>query len=144
MARTQTIKFGDFMDGSYKAEKKDVNKLTRTLVKAGCMVPLALTPKVAFASGIGDAVGQGTGVVANKITGTSLYVLAHALDPVTQILIAISLPIASVVMIGGCFFFMFNRPEKAWATIMNAGLGYILIQLSPLFVKILEEVGKSL
>ncbi|WP_052947646.1 hypothetical protein [Aneurinibacillus tyrosinisolvens] len=147
MAKVQTIKFGEFMDNSYKMpkiSKKDVKKLRNVLVKAGCMVPLVMTPTSVFANGIGDAAGRVAEAGATKVAGSSLYILAHALDPVTQILIAISLPIASVVIIGGCFFFMFNRPEKAWSTIMNAGLGYILIQLSPLFVDILEQVGKSL
>lgn len=149
MTNVQTIKFGEFMDGSWrtqKVSKKDMKKLTNTLIKAGCMIPLAaVSPSAAFASSI---VMTGAGDAANKATsfvaGQTLSVLAHALDPIVQILVAISLPVASVVMIGGCFYFMFGRSEKAWETIQNAGLGYILIQLSPLFINVLEQVGKSL
>ena len=72
-----------------------------------------------------------------------IFTLASALDPVTEILIAISLPIASVIMIGACFFFMFGNNEKAWSLIKNAGLGYILIPLSPLFLDILRTVGEK-
>jgi len=60
-----------------------------------------------------------------------------------QIMVAISFPIASVIMIGACFFFMFGNSERAWNMIMNAGLGYVLIQLSPLFLDILREVGEA-
>ena len=81
-----------------------------------------------------------TGVIADK----SLEMLATILDPVVQILVAISFPIASVIMIGACFFFMIGNPEKAWGMIMNAGLGYVLIQISPLFLDILRTVGEAI
>lgn len=86
-----------------------------------------------------NTIPQHTGFIADK----SLEVLATALDPLVQILVAISFPIASVIMVGACFFFMFGNSEKAWNMIMNAGLGYVLIQLSPLFLQILREVGEA-
>ena len=86
-----------------------------------------------------NAIPQQTGFIADK----SLEVLANALDPLVQILVAISFPIASVIMVGACFFFMFGNSEKAWNMIMNAGLGYVLIQLSPLFLDILRKVGEA-
>jgi hypothetical protein len=39
---------------------------------------------------------------------------------------------------------MFGKTVRAGISIQNAGLGYILIELSPLFLKVLEQVGKSL
>ncbi|ARD47553.1 hypothetical protein [Sporosarcina sp. P33] len=80
-----------------------------------------------------------TGVIGDA----SLNMLANVLDPLVQILVAISFPIASVIMVGGCFFFMIGRSEKAWEVIFNAGLGYVLVQMSPLFLNILREVGKA-
>ena len=142
MARTEVIKFRDFMDGTWKLpekKKKEIKKATDALVKAGAMIPLALTT-AAHANASESLTASATQVVA----GTTLQVLAHALDPLTQILVAISLPVASVVMIGGCFFFMFGQSDRAWSTIQNAGLGYLLIQLSPLFIKVLEQIGKSI
>ncbi|NRS20569.1 hypothetical protein HP398_29560 [Brevibacillus sp. HB1.4B] len=142
MARTEVIKFRDFMDGTWKIpkpKKHDLKKLTDALIKTGSMVPLALVPAL-HASAAESIPAAATQVVA----GATLQVLAHALDPLTQILVAISLPVASVVMIGGCFFFMFGQSEKAWSTIQNSGLGYLLIQLSPLFIKVLEQIGKSI
>ena len=73
----------------------------------------------------------------------SMQMLTTVLDPLIQILVAISFPIASVIMVGACFFFMLGNSEKAWTTIFNAGLGYVLVQMSPLFLKILQEVGKA-
>lgn len=86
-----------------------------------------------------NAIPQQTGFIADK----SLETLATILDPMVQIMVAISFPIASVIMIGACFFFMFGKSERAWTMIMNAGLGYVLIQLSPLFLDILREVGEA-
>lgn len=77
------------------------------------------------------------------IADTSLELLANVLDPLVQIMVAISFPIASVIMIGGAFFFMLGNSEKAWQTIFNAGLGYVIIQMSPLFLDILREVGEA-
>jgi len=145
MAKVQTIKFRDFMDGTWKEPKKkklskeEVAALVDGLVKAGTLIPLAIAPMASFASASGA-----TETASKVVAGTALQILSHALDPIVQILVAISLPVASIVMIGGCFFFMFGNSEKAWSTIQNAGLGYVLIQLSPLFIKVLEQIGKSI
>lgn len=141
MAKVETINFRDFMDGTWKEpkKKKDLKRVADGLVKAGAMIPLAIIP-TAHAS----AAESVTATASTVIAGTTLQILAHALDPVAQILVALSLPIASIVMIGGCYFFLFGNSDKAWSTIQNAGLGYILIQLSPLFLKVLEQIGKSI
>lgn len=86
-----------------------------------------------------NAIPQQQGYIADK----SLEMLATILDPVIDILVAISFPIASVIMVGACFFFMIGNSERAWSMIMNAGLGYVLIQLSPLFLEILRTVGNA-
>lgn len=86
-----------------------------------------------------NAIPQQQGFIADK----SLEMLATILNPVIDILVAISFPIASVIMVGACFFFMIGNSERAWSMIMNAGLGYVLIQLSPLFLEILRTVGEA-
>lgn len=80
-----------------------------------------------------------TGFIADK----SLETIANVMDPLVQILVAVSFPVASVIMVGACFFFMFGNSEKAWSMIMNAGLGYVLIQMSPLFLNMLRTVGEA-
>lgn len=82
---------------------------------------------------------QPTGIIADKF----LEMLATILEPVVQILVAISFPIASVIMVGACFFFMIGNTKKAWSMIMNAGLGYVLIQFSLLFLDILKVIGEA-
>ncbi|MFJ7407043.1 MULTISPECIES: hypothetical protein [unclassified Lysinibacillus] len=81
-----------------------------------------------------NTIAQPTGIIADK----TLEMLATILDPMIQVMVAISFPVASMIMIGACFFFMLGNSERAWNTIMNAGLGYVLIQMSPLFVGINE------
>jgi len=93
----------------------------------------------AFPTGQPEVLAQPVGVIADA----SLTALANVLDPLVQLMVAISFPIASVIMIGGMFFFMVGNTEKAWSTIFNAGLGYVLIQLSPLFLDILRRVGEA-
>lgn len=80
---------------------------------------------------------------AGVIADTSLEMLANVLDPLVNLMVAISFPIASVIIIGGCFFFMFNNSEKAWDTIGKAALGYVLIRLAPMCLDILRTVGDS-
>lgn len=138
MAKVQTIPFRDFMDGTWKVPKKeDAAAVIDGLVKTGALVPLAMASSAKFVSAASETASK-------VIAGSTLQILSHALDPIVQILVAVSLPVASIVMIGGCFFFMFGNSDKAWNTIQNAGLGYILIQLSPIFIKVLEQVGKSI
>jgi len=92
--------------------------------------PGALTPDVVYQ----------TGAISGAVTDK----LASALDPLFEVLMAVSFPIAGVIMLGGCFFFMLGNSEKAWTTIFNSALGYVLIQMSPLFLNVLREVGKAM
>jgi hypothetical protein len=88
---------------------------------------------------ITPVIAQNTGVVAD----TSAAMLATVLDPLINLMVAVSFPIASVIILGGCFFFMIGNSEKAWDTIFKAALGFVLIQLSPLFLDILRNVGEA-
>lgn len=98
------------------------------LAQSPTMMPVTYTPEM---------------IPTGFITDKSLEMLANVLDPLIQIMVAISFPIASVIMIGGAFFFMLGNSEKAWQTIFNAGLGYVIIQMSPLLLEILRQIGKA-
>ncbi|NYV67303.1 hypothetical protein HYI36_18690 [Bacillus sp. Gen3] len=158
--KTHTIKFNDFMDGSYKSKGRTKKK---KIVKNSLSVASSIAIPLAFTGGIG-AVGLAlTGVKALASSNVSsivsvstveasakewmgeqtLSALAHVLDPVVDILVALSFPIASVVIVGACFMFMFGNSEKGWSMIQNAGLGYVLIQVSPLILNVLKQVGNA-
>ncbi|AYP68761.1 hypothetical protein BpsS36_00055 [Bacillus phage vB_BpsS-36] len=146
--KQEVIKFGEFMSGSYKEKpvkkRKSYGKTVKK-VATSTAIPLIFAPKV-FAEGTAQMVATPEAIPvfsgSQFIGEKSLEVLAHALDPVIELMVALSFPIASVIIVGACFFFMFGNNEKAWTTIQNAGLGYILIQLAPMLLNILKEVGK--
>jgi hypothetical protein len=151
----KSIKFNEFMSGEYKVKEKKkrqkrINTATRLATSAA--LPLATggmvgtlgmvaVAKSAFAS---TQPIEAVPATAKEWMGEqTLSALAHVLDPVVDILVALSLPVASVVIVGACFFFMFGNAEKAWGMIQNAGLGYVLIQVSPLILNVLQQVGNA-
>jgi len=136
--RIETVgTISEFLNGTYSSvtPKKNHGKITKRLLTT-VSIPFVVTPH-AFAATTQQA------SVGSVIGEQSLHIIAHALDPLIQLMVALSFPIASVIMVGSCFFFMFGDNEKAWSGIMKAGLGYVLIQLSPLFLKIMKEVGSA-
>ena len=137
--KTQTMTIREFMSGEYNNRKK---RDFRPLQAATAIVtPFILSPLKTSAETI-QAVPVGA---VTKAAGTNLTeVIAHALDPLVDIMVALSFPVASVVIVGACFFFMFGQGDRAWTMIMNSGLGYVLIQISPLFLKILKDIGAAI
>ncbi|MBZ9536905.1 hypothetical protein KGR20_22360, partial [Cytobacillus oceanisediminis] len=128
----ETIAFNDFMTGSYK-EKREEEKKKSNVIKIVRRVGTTITIPLLLAKPAFAATPNAVPVGATEWMGEkTLQTLAHALDPLVDVLVALSFPVASVIIVGGCFFFMLGNSEKAWSTIQNAGLGYVLIQLSPL------------
>ncbi|MCT2342659.1 hypothetical protein M4D71_00805 [Niallia taxi] len=140
----QSIAFNDFMSGNYKKVEKEgkkkvnVGKVVRR-IGTSIAIPLVMA-KPAFAAGNVEAVPASAKEWMGEQT---ISALAHALDPLVDVLVALSFPIASVIIVGGCFFFMLGNSEKAWSTIQNAGLGYVLIQISPLILGVLKQIGNA-
>ncbi|QFG05213.1 hypothetical protein 056SW001B_72 [Bacillus phage 056SW001B] len=140
--KTEVISFNSFMSGEYKQvkPKKNYGKIAKKAITTA--LPLAvISPKAFAASTAPQAVPVGVGSYLGEKALNGIY---HAFDPLIQLLVALSFPVASVIIIGACFLFMFNNADKAWSMIMKAGLGYVLIQLSPMFLNILKEVGAAL
>jgi nitrate reductase NapE component len=161
MVKIKTVgKISEFVSGEYKvnekarkfARKKNVQKVAMSAI-----IPIASCGTVGalgFVSTVGKAfASESVPVAAAPIVveatakewmgEQTLSALAHVLDPVVDVLVALSFPIASVVIVGACFFFMFGNSEKAWTMIQNAGLGYVLIQVSPLILNVLKQVGNA-
>jgi hypothetical protein len=153
----KVIKFNEFMSSDYKVKKKEkkqkrIAKATR--LASAAVLPLATGGAIgtigfamkAFAAAnvIPATVPPAVEVTAKEWMGEqALSTLAHVLDPVVDILVALSFPIASVIIVGSCFQFMFDRADKGWQMIQNAGLGYVLIQVSPLILNVLKQVGNA-
>lgn len=132
-----------------------INRLSAAETYTTTTIPVMSTPPTPIVEPVFNAVSQSPSLLPTMVstqpemiqTGfvsdASMELLATALDPVIEILKVISLPIASIIMVGACFMFMFGNSERGWDMIMKAGLGYVLIQMSPMFLKILRQVGES-
>jgi hypothetical protein len=173
MAKIKTVgTIREFTSGEYKVKeakqrKARVQKLEKVAtVGASVALPLAFgAPLGAVAMAIGKTMTQQY-TLSNPLTLTasagavptmaqvpnagewlgekSMSALAHALDPLLDVLVALSFPICSVVIVGSCFWFMFGKSDLAWKNIQNAGLGYCIIQLSPFILDLLKNIGNAL
>lgn len=83
------------------------------------------------------------GAVTDHVAGASLDVLTTIMDPIIDILVALALPVASLMMVGACFFIILGQKEKAYSVIFNSAIGYVLIQMSPLLLTILKSAGTA-
>ncbi len=140
--RTETISFGNFMRGTYNKKKLEKPQPDwKAVAKTVIPIPIisSLTTKYALAAE-SEAIPAGATEWMGEKT---LQALAHVLDPVVDIMVALSFPVASVVIVGACFFFMFGNNEKAWTMITNSSLGYVLIQVSPLILNVLKQIGNA-
>lgn len=150
----KTYSLNDFMSGDYKKKEKARKKIMMkrtTKIASSALIPIATggaVGTIAFASTV-FASRSVSAPIAIEVSAKewmgeqTLSALAHVLDPVVDILVALSFPVASVVIVGACFFFIFGNAEKAWGMIQNAGLGYVLIQVSPLILNVLKQVGNA-
>lgn len=68
----------------------------------------------------------------------------HAFDPLIDLVQALAYPIAGVMIAAGCLFLMVGQKEKGMSMLQNAALGYILVQLSPMLLKILVGLGSGI
>jgi hypothetical protein len=77
--------------------------------------------------------------IPDKVKGSIL----HAFDPLIDLIQALAYPIAGVMIAGGCLFIMCGNREKGMGMLQNAAIGYILVQLSPMMLKLLVGIGGS-
>ncbi|MFH5181178.1 hypothetical protein ACHHV8_36765 [Paenibacillus sp. TAB 01] len=69
--------------------------------------------------------------------------ILHAFDPLIDLAISLSYPIAGVMIAGGCLFIMIGNRERGMQMLQNSAIGYILVQLSPMFLNLLVGVGQT-
>lgn len=138
--KTQSMSISDFMSGDFKSKKKS------NLLKAAttATVPLMFTTHHAFAATTTEVQAVPAGSVSNYLSDKTLETLAHALDPLVDLMVALAFPVCSVIIVGSCFFFMLGKSERAWSGIQNAGLGYVLIQLLPMLLNVLKSIGDAI
>ena len=130
-----------YCSGRSVGKSHDIN--IKSLIPSFSIIPLTILTGVKNASANEWSL-QSPGVVQTGVVAdASLTALATILQPIVDILVAISFPIASVIVVCAFFLVMIGNKEKAFDMMMHAGLGYILIQLSPVFLEILKTVGET-
>lgn len=155
MRRTEHIEFGAFMKNEYKDSRKGLKPLKtenkamfKKVTKAAVTIPvvghLISKGSMAMASD-GSVVTQ---VPAKAIpamsSGEVMEKIAHAFDPLIDLMVGISLPIAGVMLTGGALMIMIGQKDMGFRLIMNSALGYVLVQMTPLFIDLLAGVGAAI
>lgn len=69
--------------------------------------------------------------------------IIHAFDPLIDLIVTLSYPIAGVMIAGGCLMIMVQQRERGMSMLQNAAIGYILVQLSPMLLNLLVGIGSS-
>ncbi|MFC4409424.1 hypothetical protein ACFOZY_03120 [Chungangia koreensis] len=82
--------------------------------------------------------------VSGPISDAVKQKIISAFDPLVDLIIALSLPVAGVMLAGGALMIMVGLKDNGFKLIMNAGLGYVLVQMSPLFIDLLAGVGAAI
>jgi hypothetical protein len=128
---------------------KDYSKFKA--VATGTLVPLIFAPK-AFAAEPINQCGQilelsssSTAVpvnaVTDKVMGDVISAFAHLFDPLIDLMIAISFPVASAMIVWKIFCGFFKDQGEIWEGIGKVSIVYLLVQMSPIFIKILKSLG---
>jgi hypothetical protein len=148
MTRVQSYSIKEFMAGKHREssfdrliEKIKTEKIVNHPLAQAAVYTSAITfvsqsiPKHAFA-----AVPPALDTTVNMGDATRETIL-KAFDPLIDLIQALSYPIAGVMIAGGCLFIMIGSRDKGMDMLRNASMGYILVQLSPLLLKLLVGIG---
>lgn len=128
LKRTKTIPFRDFLDGTYRDIKSYSWRREGTLTAAG--MALIATPHVSMA--------------ANVVSSEVKSKIIHAFDPLLDLIISLSIPISSVIIAGAALLILIGQKERGYTMMMNCALGYVLVQMTPLFISLLAGIGGAI
>ncbi|MFC0188512.1 hypothetical protein ACFFJY_09455 [Fictibacillus aquaticus] len=130
-------------------EKRESRRANKFAAATTASIPfMALAPK-AFAAELPstvvtaatyspDAITTAGGAVIGK---AALSTIMHMLDPVISLLIVVSFPVASAMILFKLFMGFFIDQGQVWEGIGRISLVYILIQMFPVFSGILKTMG---
>jgi hypothetical protein len=161
--RTETIKFSEFMNGEYNRkgkEKREYKKANKAALACVTAIPvLAFTPKVMATSKVittstidqtslkcmdymAAANIQAVPVNVGDVVGEKMIAgLAHLFDPLIDLIIGVSFPVASALILFKLFMGFFVDQGQVWEGVGRVALVYILIQMFPVFSGILKQLG---
>lgn len=138
---TESYTISEFMNECKKESKKTK---TRKFSEVG-LIPLAATPFIHVKNSFAATISGSDKALETMTTGSGdLYTkVIHAFDPLINIIQALAYPVAMIVVLGGALFIMIGNKEKGFAMMQGAGLGYVLVQLTPMVLNILVSAMKS-
>ncbi|WP_309121512.1 hypothetical protein [Paenibacillus sp.] len=108
------------------------------LVAVGGALQLSAT-KVFAAPKAAVEAGEAIPVIGGALKGK----IMHAFDPLIDLIVSLSYPVAGVMIAGGCLFIMVGNRDRGMQLLQNAAIGYLLMQLSPLMLDLLVGIGES-
>ncbi|MGM0804681.1 MAG: hypothetical protein ACQET8_08045 [Bacillota bacterium] len=142
----------EFMQSKQDIQKPNMKDYSKyKAVATGTLVPLIFAPK-AFAAESVNQCGQVLAVsssatampvnaVTDKVMGDVISAFAHLFDPLIDLMIAISFPVASAMIVWKIFCGFFKDQGEIWEGIGKVSIVYLLVQMSPIFIKILKSLG---
>lgn len=116
-------------------------QIAKTVVDSATLQPVNAISQTPIT--IDNITAMPVGAVSDSIANASLDMLTTIMNPIIDILVALALPVASLMMVGACFFIILGQKEKAYSIIFNSAIGYVLIQMSPLLLSILKTAGTA-
>lgn len=146
MAKIQTVcTISEFITGEYRI-KNDLKRINRELKNHGVKAILTSIGS-GLAIGLTHVGASNTAYAAGPVEyvkGQAKEQIVEAFMPLVDMIQALSYPVALVMLTGGALMFMINRKDQGVSLIMNASIGYILVQMMPLLMKLLVGVGASI
>lgn len=112
----------------------------RRFFETGILIPLAVAPFMKIKATMAAEVVP---VTAAEATGAMYDKMLHAFDPLITLIQALAYPVAMVVVLGGAIMVMINQKEKGFSMMQTAGLGYVLVQMTPMVLNILVDAMKA-
>lgn len=133
---TETYTVSEFLNGCKKESKKGSRKFTEV-----GLLPLAAAPFMHIHHSFAKS---DTPIISKAIQDGDLYEkVVHAFDPLVDMIQALAYPVAMIVVLGGALFIMIGNKEKGFTMMQGAGLGYVLVQLTPMVLNILVAAMRT-
>jgi len=145
--RTESYSIKEFLNRGKEVvtpvSEFEIRKAKEMGILAGFTLPILLSPLAkakVFASAIPVTGGE---VVQVAGQGDMYSKMISAFDPLINLVQALAYPVCMVVVLGGALFIMIGNKEKGFAMMQGAGLGYVLVQMTPVILNILVNAMKA-
>ncbi|WP_096435901.1 hypothetical protein [Alteribacter populi] len=131
----------------YTEIKREVKHFNKKAKEKGLRASLTTLTTGAIAIAVTNTMVTNHAYAQNPATeyvkGAAKDKIIEAFSPLVDMIQALSYPVALVMLTGGALMFMINQKERGLSMIQHASLGYILVQLMPLFMELLVGIGNT-